>query len=1074
MPAHPYDGSGQPVTAQDSTPVFRSILDRPEAAEMWLTSLGVRDAKRGRRDLRDLARHAPSHDALESLLTSLDGLLAQCPDPGMALTNLERFISASSDPVRMAADLAHDPRRLDVLIALFSTSQHFSEQMIRDPSLLDWLRGRAARRDRDALTADLWNALAMTEDDATARLVIRRHHHREMLRIGYNDIVRGLPLEITILDLSHLADSCVEGAARLARKHAVERHGEPRDASGKAAGFTVLALGKLGGAELNYSSDIDLIFLYEDDGSTDGPRRVSNAEFFARMGGEIVRLLADHTPLGHAYRVDMRLRPEGAQGPLARSLKSTIGYYETSGQTWERQALIKCRPVAGDPELGRRFLDVIAPFVYRRYLTASEIGEIKAMKRRIEGRTLHGSTGGIEVKTGHGGIRDVEFVVQFLQLLHGGTYPEVRHPGTLVGLQRLEEVGCLTHEERGIMEETYRFLRKVEHRLQTMFDLQTHLMPTDPEALRTLAIRLGYPPASPWEDRTGPADRLLADYRAKTEWNRKILNHSLHDAFLDDGEAAAEPVVDLILDPSRTPEAIAAALAPYPFRDRETAYQNLLALAHEDFEFLSQARCRHFFAAIVVRLLHEVRQTPDPDLALTNLEKVSASLGAKAVLWELFNFNPPSLRLYVRLCAGSQFLSDILINNPGMIDELMDSLLIDRRQTATAIRAELAALCKGAEDLGPILMSFRNKEWIRIGTRDILGREPVRDVTRELADVADAIVAQVARTCWDRQIRKHGIPRLPDGRRARWAVLALGKLGGRELNYHGDVDLVFIHEGDGQAECADGRIFNEQFFTELVRSVLRALGDHTERGVLYSVDTRLRPHGSSGPLTIPLESFRSYYQDVSKTWERMALTRARVVHAPGDFGKVVTDAIREQLAAPVDGELFRHEALAMRKRLEASRGKRDIKRGLGGQADIEFIVQFLQWIHATPETPELLKTNVWDALDALRKAGFLCRTAHQELRASYDFQRGLEGRLRMLHNRNATDLPEDAGELLRLARGLHYNQANPDEAVQALNSDIIGFTQRTRAWFDRLLRVDQDQDATGRRPSHENTETRTS
>ena len=484
------------------------------------------------------------------------------------------------------------------------------------------------------------------------------------------------------------------------------------------------------------------------------------------MGGEIVRLLADHTSLGMAYRVDMRFRPEGDQGALARSHAATLGYYETTGRTWERQALIKCRPIAGDLILGRAFLGAIEPFIYRRYLSAAEINEIKAMKRRIEQRTFSAGTAEVEVKTGHGGIRDVEFVVQFLQLLHGGEYPEVRHANTLIAIARLEDVGCLTSEERGIMEDTYRFLRRVEHRLQIMFDRQTHQMPRDLEEQRTLAVRMGYEPASPWEDRTGPAQRFLSDYRAKTDLNRRILNHLLHDAFLDDG-AESDPVVDLVLDPHPGDELVRSVFGKYPFRDHAMAYANLLALAREDIPFLSQARCRHFLAAIAPRLLEAVSRTPDPDMALTNLEKVSASLGAKAILWELFSFNPPTLRLYVELCSSSQFLSEILINNPGMIDDLMDSLVDDRAQSSQSIKADLAELCKGAEDLSPILLSFRNKEWVRIGTRDILGREPIRDVTRELADVAEAIVTHAARHQWDLRLKKYGAPRRGgDGGRA--------------------------------------------------------------------------------------------------------------------------------------------------------------------------------------------------------------------------------------------------------------------------------------------------------------------
>ena len=325
---------------------------------------------------------------------------------------------------------------------------------------------------------------------------------------------------------------------RLASSRAEARFGTPMTSRGSTARFVVLGLGKLGGQELNYSSDIDLVFLYDEDGQTQGPKVVSNAEFFARMGSDVVRLLADQTTLGMAYRVDMRLRPDGEQGVLAQSLDATLGYYVTRGRTWERQALIKCRPVAGDLALGATFLEAIKPFVYRRYLGAAEIAEIKALKRRIEQRTVSAGTAEVEVKTGRGGIRDVEFVVQFLQLLHGGEYPEVRHATTLQAIARLEQVGCLSAEERHIMDDTYRFLRQVEHRLQILFDRQTHEMPRDLEAVRTLALRMGYAPASAWEERNGPADRFMADYRNKTELNRRILNHLLHDAFSGDAGQA--------------------------------------------------------------------------------------------------------------------------------------------------------------------------------------------------------------------------------------------------------------------------------------------------------------------------------------------------------------------------------------------------------------------------------------------------------------------------------------------------------------------------------------------------------
>ncbi len=1031
---------------------FLTYHEIPELLVGWLSGLGVRDAERGARDLIDLTRRAGPAclDRVARIAAQLNAVLPGCPDPGMALTNLERFLGAIPELDATLDQLASDPRTTEILLQVFSTSQYFSEVLIRDPGLFGWLRAGVGPRDRDELVEELWAAVSAAATEEAQKLAIRRFRHRESLRIGYDDIVRGLPLEVVTRDLSHLADACVEAAVRRARRHTEERYGVPRTPRGLPARFVVLGLGKLGGEELNFSSDIDLIFLYDDEGRTDGPKVVSNAEFFARMGSEVVRLLAEHTAMGMAYRVDLRLRPDGEQGAIARSFSATLGYYVTRGRTWERQALIKVRPVAGDLDLGQGFVQAITPFVYRRYLAASEIAEIKTLKRRIEQRTVSAGTAEVEVKTGRGGIRDVEFVVQFLQLLHGGQYPAVRGGNTLHAMAELERVGCLTADERFLMDETYRFLRRVEHRLQIVFDRQTHEMPREIEALRTLALRMGYAPASVWEARNGPALRFLADYRSKTELNRRILDHLLHDAFRADDGKAVDPIVDLVLDPDPDPSQVQSVMAAYPFRDRATAHQNLLALAREDYPFLSQARCRHFLAAIAPRLLEAVGRTPDPDMTLTNLEKVSASLGAKAVLWELFNFNPPSLRLYVELCATSQFLSEILINNPGMIDDLIDSLVVDRPSSESAIKAELAGLCAGAEDLAPILWSFRNKEWVRIGTRDILGREPVQVVTRELADVAEAIISQVARDQWRRRADRFGTPRIGDeGRRDRWAIVGLGKFGGRELNYHSDLDLVFLHEADGRTEGGASSISNDQFVTEVVQRILKALGGNAT-GVLYAVDARLRPHGASGPLVMTLDAFRDYLNRSTPTWERMAMTRARVVFATGGFGPAIMEAIRSALTRPVDPKALAAEVLSMRRRLEASRPPRHLTRGIGGVADIEFLVQYLLLVHA-PERPDLLRANLWDALEALRRRGLLDPATHTDLRDAYNFLRAVEGRLRLIQNRGGGELPQTPVELERLARRLHEDPAEHDGPVASFLARLEQITQRTRAHFDRIV-----------------------
>jgi glutamate-ammonia-ligase adenylyltransferase len=1032
---------------------FLTYHEIPELVKQWLAGLGVRDPERGCRDLADLTRRAgrESLGDVARLAVVLDAILPRCADPGMALANLERFLAAVPRLGTTLGDLAGDTRMAEILLQVFSTSHYFSEVLIRDPLLLDWLRAGPERPDRASLVEDLWKTLSGLPDENEQALALRRFRSRESLRIGYNDIVRGLPLELITQDLSDLADACVEGALRLARARADARYGTPRTAANAAARFAVLGLGKLGGQELNYSSDIDLVFLFDSDGETTGPKVISNSEYFARMGSELVRLLAEHTALGIVYRVDMRLRPDGEQGALASPLGATLGYYVTRGRTWERQALIKCRAVAGDLELGRTFCDEIQPFVFRRFLGAAEIAEIKSLKRRIEQRTLSAGTSEVEVKTGHGGIRDIEFVVQFLQLLHGGEYPEVRHGTTLTAIARLEQVGCLSTEERCILDDNYRFLRRVEHRLQILFDRQTHEMPREGQARKTLALRMGYLPASGWEDGEGPAQRFMSDYRSKTELNRRILNHLLHDAFSGDSGSAVDPVVDLVLDPEPGGDFIKDVLAPYPFRDRPTAYSNLMALAREDFQFLSQARCRHFLAAIAPRLLEAISGTPDPDMTLTNLERVSASLGAKAILWELFNFNPPSLRLYVELCASSQFLSEILINNPGMIDDLVDSLVVDRPVPGAAIKAELAGLCKGAEDLAPILWSFRNKEWVRIGTRDILGREPVREVTRELADLAEAIVTQAARDQWARRAERFGTPQCRQTfKRDRWAIIALGKFGGRELSYHSDLDLIFVHETDGLTSGGRTSIANEQFMNELAQRLLSALCGGPSSGPLYAVDTRLRPHGASGPLVATLGALEDYYRQAGRTWERMSLTRARVIFATGGFGERVAQTVRSIVMAPVEQTALAADVLAMRKKQEAARPRHDLKRGVGGLADVEFIVQYLQLLHSSKH-PDLLRPNIWNALVALRRRGIISSETHDDLRGAYEFLRTVEGRLRLIHNRSVSELPEDRSEIERLAPRASDGRAEPARAVESFLAEAESKMRRTREIFEAIL-----------------------
>ncbi len=634
-----------------------------------------------------MATHGLTLDLLATICQQLGELLPKLSDPDMALNNLERFVVATRNPLSFGGLVERDPESLATLLQIFSASQHLSDILVTDSESYDLLRMTEGQPvGRESLVAELMGeVVALAGDDAATMKALRRFKRRETLRIAYGDIVRGQRLDVVARQISYLADAVIEAAVYAARARLAARRSSLRLFSGEAARFVVLALGKLGGEELNYSSDVDLLFLHESaDRSSDGQHAA--AEYFTALARELMRLLTEATDLGSPYRVDLRLRPDGRSGPMAVSVESALQYYDLSGRTWERQAFVKARPVAGDLTLGAEFLAQLEPWVYRRYLSRADITGIKALKRRIEQRAMREGADALNVKTGHGGIRDIEFAIQFLQLLNGGDLPALRTGNTLAAIAELERCGCLTHQERTLLEDNYSFLRKVEHRLQIMFDLQTHLLPSDPVELRKLAIRLGFvdtPTAS-------ALDGFDIAYRNTTEVNRKILDHLLHDAFSDD--VKTEPESDLVLDPEPSPKQIEEVLGKYRFLDVQDAYRHLMDLASEKIRFLSTRRCRHFLAAIAPRLLKAISATPSPEFTLVNLCKVSDSVGGKGVLWELFSFNPPTLRLYVELCSSSQYLSAILISNPGMLDELLDGLLLDKLPSLRQQQATLADL----------------------------------------------------------------------------------------------------------------------------------------------------------------------------------------------------------------------------------------------------------------------------------------------------------------------------------------------------------------------------------------------
>jgi len=1030
-------------------PTLVRYLDSPRQAAAWLQPWGIENTERAHGNLVSLAGSGVTLDLLADICQQLQEQLPHLSDPDMALNNLERFVIAGRSPLALASLFERERDALPTLLQIFSTSQYLSDLLIRDPEAFDLLRMTEGQPvARHVIVAEICSEAAALTDERAVMTLLRRYKQRETLRIAYGDIVLKQRLEMVAEQISFLADGICEAALRTAWRKLAESRGQPRRPDGQPARFSIVGLGKLGGVELNYSSDIDLVLVSDGDGKTDGPRPISNQEFFDRLAAIFVKLLTDATDMGVAYRVDLRLRPEGDQGPPVVGLDQAQRYYDLKGRTWERQAFVKARCVAGSSELGEEFLRAMESWVYRRYLSGADITGIKALKRRIEQRVLREGGDLRNIKTGMGGIRDIEFVIQFLQLLNGGGLPGIRTGNTLRAIDRLEAVGCLTLQERSLLAENYAFLRKVEHRLQIMFDMQTHSLPAGDAELRRLAIRMGYVDQ--------PAGAALAkfktDLKTRTEINRKMLNHLLSDAF--GKEQDTEPETELVLDPDPPPETINDVMGRHGFRDVQGAFDNLTALAQERSSFLSTHRCRHFLASIAPRLLQAIAGTPDPDATLVNLSKVSDSLGGKGVLWELFSFNPPSLQLYVQLCASTPYLSGILISNPGMIDELMDSLVLDKLPTFAVLEATLGELCRGAEDMDPILHSFKNSYHLRVGVRDILRKENVYATHRVLSDIAEVCLNEITRREFERLVARYGVPTATSRESAERTcapiILALGKLGGSEPNYHSDLDLIFLYEADGQTRHPRSSrqhetTTNQHFFSQLGQRIIKVVTHMGPYGRLYELDSRLRPTGKSGLLAVSLDELERYFlEGRGQLWERQALCKARPIFGSSAVRERAMQVVHRCLTCrpwhPQNAEEIRH----MRMRLQETASPRNLKRGPGGTMDIEFIVQMLQLKHVARH-PAVLVPGTLDALCQLQGAGCLDPEDGEHLSRSYRFLRSIESGLRLMNTTARHDLPEDAGELKKLSFLLG------NASAESLLASCRTHTRETRQRFQRLF-----------------------
>lgn len=974
--------------------------------------------------------------------------IKSCADPSRAKHFLKLLAETNARPTLEKAN----PNQCGILVALFSGSQALSTLLVANPDLLDLLapeqlqfprRKQGLRKEVDSLISQLLTS----RDYATGFKRIREFKQRQMLRIAARDLAHLSNVSEIVLEISDVADVCMESIWEICRQQLVERYGTPysEDAEGRwyPTSSCVLGMGKLGGQELNYSSDVDVLFVYADEGAVfkvpplqraeSNKRRKSatsnspqpalkNHQFFNRLAEAFIAEIGRITADGMLYRIDLRLRPEGETGPLNRSLIGYEAYYSQWGQTWERMMLIKARCVAGDESLAAEFLEMIQSFRYPRSINESVLREVAAMKDRIENEVVKADELERNVKLGRGGIREIEFVVQALQLLHAGKQPFLQGSQTLPGLEKLAQYELLKREDARALTDAYSFLRNVEHRLQMEDNRQTHTIPTDHNAQVRLAS--------------------LMDFGTLKQFEAARITHTKNTRRTFDKVLKGEVPETLVQSPfpkhfDGTEGAWKKVLADHGFKDVDKAFRVLREFVEgpgyvhvsERTKGLAFNLLPKFFALCpgkaernaraqpgLVMAPDKVQQPPlsDPDRVVTRLDSFIAAYGARSTLFELWNSNPAIFELLIKLFDRSEFLAELAIRTPDLVDELVTSGRLRQRKSA---EETLADLCHGLEDKDQFLWlrRYHQAELMRIGLRDILGLADFEQYLVELSALADACLQYALEVV----LRKNKIKKPP------FVIIGLGKLGGAEIDYGSDLDIIFV---------ADSKAKNLPGLGKLAIAVTELLSLRTEQGIIFHTDARLRPDGEKGLLVNTLDAYEEYYQHRAALWEIQSLTRARPIAGNITMGTqfqllaaTLTNFNRPNRSLAAYSPDWKQKIHHMRMRIEKERtpaGKNElaIKTGSGGLMDAEFIAQSLCLQHGWQEA------NTLRALERGRDSKVLPDA--DSLIANYRRLRRVEGILRRWSYEGETVLPDDPAPYYRVS--VRCGFASPEHFRKAL------------------------------------------
>lgn len=897
-----------------------------------------------------------------------------------ALVQLRERWPAKVGPLALVID--QFPLGEAALLHLLAVSSICAMRLTQNPETLLWLSQPEiclAARGYAEMLSEL-HALAGDSVATQNFAALRFWKGREMTRVAVRELANVAPLEETTGELSQIAEICIRRVFEYWNADLRQRHGSP------TAEFAILALGKLGGDELNHSSDVDLLFLYSEEGQL--TPHISYHEFFNRLGKKILETFSTLHPAGSLFRVDLRLRPEGSAGPLARSLESMENYYAGFGETWERLALIKARGIAGSRELAYEFLRQHQPFIYPKSATPDLVEEIANIKRRIERAVVGPDKLHRDVKLGVGGIREIEFIVQALQLINGARHPFLQEPSMLKALRALRELNFLPHEEVLALDGAYRFLRRVEHRLQIEAEQQTHTVPEEREALRRLARSMRFSSTKDFtaalRERMGSVRPIFQRIISETPADRSKINLEI----FNDPKRAAKALGDLERGPG---------------------------------SFHVAPRTRQISRKLNPILLGWLAKTADPDATLNQFVRFVEAYGLRSLLFELLVANPKLLELVVKTFDASRFAGDLLIRRPQLLEEITrDPTFSEAKPMAEHLR-RLDCFGASAFHLDPV-RAYRQRQILRVMLRDVLRSSrpaTAKNVEPDLSDLAEACLLHTIRLLAGNQL----------------TVIALGKFGGRELSYGADLDVLLV----GRAHSSEAATGEE---IRAAQSLVVNMAQPTSEGNIWALDARLRPEGEKGPLVCPLETYQAYYENRAQLWEIHALTRARPITGPLG-ARFIEMAQHYWRQAGQRDDLF-DQIDNMLERIRRDRGSGsdflDFKTGVGGIIEGEFLVQALQ-----------MRENIWEpnwerAVDDLREHGILTDVEAAKLKQAYGSLRRYESALRRYENKAVSVLTSDLSDQRKVSIRLGYDD------FEAFRRDYLEAREAIHALYEQQIK----------------------